>query len=289
MPFDSLKHIDVTEGGAATATMAVDAYVSFRQFDYQFFGVVAGPRPTANTRANVDLALDFAGRLRLYAGLKHGGQYFRGLPAAPIDSDSVDVHQAFVELNFGDVVGGARSDFFVRVGRQELHYGGGRLIAARLGPNVRSDFDGITVRGRRGSIVADAFVMRGVRDGSDAFDNGPDRTNALWGFYATRYGRRANIDLIYVGQHAKDSEYAFTRELLNETRHSLLAIGTTLRQCDKLRSLLFMTGRSRARGRAVTSTFCVDLLHRPASWFFRTRQLPGARSMAKPRSQNLGI
>lgn len=56
--------------------------------------------------------------------------------------DRLGVNQAFLELG----AAGRDRAWTLRVGRQELHYGAGRMIAAREGPNVRLGFD--TVQGR---------------------------------------------------------------------------------------------------------------------------------------------
>ena len=218
---DQLKHIQLDGEDTVSASLAIDAYAGFRQYIDQFFGRVPGSHPGLNTRFNAHLALDIEDRLRIYAALKHGDSAFETGPVSPVDRDPLDLHQAFVQLNFGDMFGGERKEVLLRVGRQEISYGAGRLISARLGPNVRSDFDGVTVRARMGAVVADAFVMRGVQDRTGVFDNGPDRSNALWGSYGTRYGGRLNIDLAYVGQHAKRTFYAFEPTPFNETRHTL--------------------------------------------------------------------
>ena len=220
-PFDRLKHFAIDRHGDISASVAVDGYVSFRQYTDQLLGRVPGPNPALNTRLNVHVGVDLDDRVRLYAALKHGDNEFGAEPVAPVDRNRLDLHQAFVQFNFGDAFGGERKDVLVRVGRQEISYGAGRLISARLGPNVRSNFDGVTLRARAGPVVADAFVMRGVQDRTGVFDDAPDRGTALWGGYATRYGRRANVDVFYMGQHAKRAGYWVDPQPLDEMRHTV--------------------------------------------------------------------
>ena len=190
-------------------------------FDNELNGVFPGNDGTLNTRANVHASVTIGDRLRVYGALKHGDVYGREMPALPVNRNRLDLHQAFVELGFGDVFGLEPRAAIVRVGRQEMHYGNGALISARLGPNVRSDYDGVLVRVRTGGVVSDAFVYRGVVDRFGVFDDGPDRTNTLWGSYTTIASKRANLDLIYVGQHRRGSVYAISPQPFDEHRHTL--------------------------------------------------------------------
>ena len=56
---------------------------------------------------------------------------------------ALDFQTAFLEVGAGD----ERDWIKLRVGRQELEYGSGRLIDVREVPNVRLSFDGIFFAG----------------------------------------------------------------------------------------------------------------------------------------------
>ncbi len=86
----------------------------------------------------------------------HAGSYFRlfsefefdfedggnGGPRPNIDEDRGDVHQAFLEI--GSHVSSPRG-ISLRVGRQEVVLGSGRLLDNNEGPNVKLSFDGFGV------------------------------------------------------------------------------------------------------------------------------------------------
>ena len=124
-------------------------------------------------------------------------------------------------MGIGEAVGGTANDAVLRVGRQELHCGDGRLLAARVGPNVRADFDGVVLRGRVGRITTDALAVRGVTDSPRSVDNAPDDAEHLWGVYSSVAGRRVNVHLLHLAQARAVSLYAFTPDRFAETRHTL--------------------------------------------------------------------
>ena len=152
--------------------------------------------------------------------------------SSPADDDGPDVHQAFAEVAFGDAFGLPTKNVFVRAGRQELHYGAGRLISIRNGPNVRFDFDGLLGRAKVGGTITDVFAVRPTENDRGEFDNGTDETQAVWGLYtstalgdilpgAGAFVGRSNLDLYYIGFEREESPYAFQMTPLDETRHTI--------------------------------------------------------------------
>lgn len=220
-PLDFLKFIPLNRSGSSFLSVAADAFVAYRAFDNELHGLVPGYHGSANTRANVHVGLTLGSRVRLYGALKHGDVYGGDGVPLPVNRNRLDLHQAFLELGFGDVFGLAPRDVFVRVGRQEIQYGSGGLIAARLGPNVRSNYDGLLARARFGRVVSDAFLFRGVEDRPGFFDDRPDRTNTLWGSYTTITGERLSKDVFYIAQHATRSSYAAEPRPFDEMRHTI--------------------------------------------------------------------
>ena len=219
-------------GPGAFATFAFDGRMRMESFEDRVFGEDPGRDATWHVRADPHLALSFGERVRLYGALKYASVGDERFPASPVDEQDADLHQAFAELSMGDLLGRRRSDVFLRVGRQELHYGAGRLISIRNGPNLRQDFDGAMVRGRWGATVADALAFRPTEDEPGPFDNDADETEAVWGVYtSTDLGAawpevpgllgRAHLDLYYLGQRREESLYAFQAPPVDETRHTL--------------------------------------------------------------------
>src|ERR1700685_3568545 len=96
------------------------------------------------------------GHFRAFVQLKSGLNSFRQGGPRPIDEKKLDFQAAF--LQFGTVVD--QNSVEVRMGRQELEYGSGRLIDVREGPNVRLSFDGFMVKSKVDRWLVDGFAFR---------------------------------------------------------------------------------------------------------------------------------
>lgn len=220
-PLDGLKFIPL--GDEAFLTLGLDArggYERYRNFE---FGRLPGYDGYWQERLLPSVALT-AGRWRLYGALRQAAVDNRRPPVPASEFDRLDLHQGFAELAFGDLLGLRRDDAFLRVGRQELHYGDGRIISVRGGPNLRDDFDGGVARLRAGPWIADVFGAADTRDGADAFDNTAASGRTLWGAYGTRaVAAPVQADAYYVGYRRTVS--AFVAGTGGETRHS---VGTRL-------------------------------------------------------------
>jgi hypothetical protein len=114
---------------------------------------------------------------RAFVQLKSGLESFRQAGPRPIDEKKLDFEAAFVEI--GNPKG--KNWAVLRVGKQELNYGSGRLVSVREGPNVRQSFDGVKIRARAGAWNIDAFAVRPDLDKPGFFDNAPDHKTAFWG------------------------------------------------------------------------------------------------------------
>ena len=172
--------------------------------------------------------LHYGKHLRTFVELKSGINSFRQGGPRPIDEKRLDFQAAFLEV--GTTFG--KNLINVRVGRQELEYGSGRLIDVREGPNVRLSFDGFMVKSKIASWLTDGFALRPDEDNPGFFDNSPDHTTGFWGIYATRPLRdKASLDLYYLGLDRKDA--AFQRGTAQEVRHSLGARISRLIASDK--------------------------------------------------------
>lgn len=98
-------------------------------------------------------------------------------------TDDLDLHQAYVNLV---KLGG--SDISVKLGRQELKYGKGRLIAAPVWANRIRAFDAGVVRYEHNGFYADALYGQDVKYDDDKF-NGSRNEEMLTGIYG---GYQAN-------------------------------------------------------------------------------------------------
>ena len=160
--------------------------------------------------------LHYGKHLRTFVELKSGLNSFRQGGPRPIDEKRLDFQAAFLEV--GTTFG--QNSIHLRVGRQELEYGSGRLIDVREGPNVRLSFDGFMVKSKIDSWQIDGFAMRPDEDNPGYFDNSPNHTVGFWGIYAARpIPRQLSLDLYYLGVDRKDA--AFQRGTAQEVRHAL--------------------------------------------------------------------
>ncbi|NVO32281.1 alginate export family protein [Hymenobacter lapidiphilus] len=162
--------------------------------------------------------------VRLFAELKSGLAAGQRNGPRPPDVDELDLNQGFVDLNIGPVSDAdGTTPLVLRLGRQELEYGAGRLISVRELPNVRQTFDGGRLLLRAGAWRAEAFGLRPAATKRGVFDDNTDRTQALWGGYATRPlgtapGSGLHLDLFYLGNQRDVGIFAEGRAA--ETRHS---------------------------------------------------------------------
>jgi Alginate export len=153
---------------------------------------------------------------RAFVQFKSGLESLRQGGPRPIDEKKLDLEAAYLEVGRSD----KKNWIVLRVGRQELNYGSGRLVSIREGPNVRQSFDGLKIRSKVGPWHVDAFAVRPDLDKIGFFDNTPGHTTGFWGVYATRPWRSSvSFDTYYLGEDRKDA--AYQRGTAAEVRHSL--------------------------------------------------------------------
>ena len=93
---------------------------------------------------------------RAFAQLKSGIEDFRAGGPRPIDEKRLDFETAFLEVGNTQ----KKNWEILRIGRQELNSGSGRLVSVREGPNVRQSFDGVKIRSKAGVWNVDAWTVR---------------------------------------------------------------------------------------------------------------------------------
>lgn len=147
------------------------------------------------------LSSDFhlGSRFRFFTELQSGLEGGRTGGPRPTDLDRLDLHQSFVDWR----IKGTRSrGITLRIGRQELAFGSGRLIAPAEGLNLRRSLDGARVNVKKGKVDFNATALRLVASRHGIFDNVPDHTQTFWGagFIAPQpFWKIAFVGVYYLG------------------------------------------------------------------------------------------
>jgi hypothetical protein len=167
------------------------------------------------------LSTDFhlGSRVRAFTEVQSGLENGRNGGPRPTDLDRLDVHQAFLDWK---VVSSNHHSFSIRLGRQELGFGSGRLISPAEGLNTRRSLDGVRLTMKIGPIVWNATTLRLVKSLPDVFDDVPDHTQLEWGTGITAphpLWNKANMSLYYFGLDRKSSIYR--KGVGREIRHTI--------------------------------------------------------------------
>lgn len=155
---------------------------------------------------------------RFVAEFTWGRMWGKKQPLAPPDQDDVDLLQGHVQYRFQT---GGDDVIETRIGRQDLYYGSGRLLASREGANQRLSHDAARVswQGSGGRRV-DVFIASPVVIEPDAFDNESHFADTtFWGIYSTLPWWGEHLDLYYIG--LRDSRSFFAPAGGHENRHTL--------------------------------------------------------------------
>src|SRR4029077_20380505 len=184
-----------------------EARESYERFGNQDFGLsVPSPNGYLLQRYLLHADIQVGSRLRLWTELNSSFENGRiGGPQPVVDEDKLDLHQGFVEC---EILQRARVTVRVRIGRQEIAIGSGRLYALREGPNVPLSFDGVRTIAQTGSWHFDAWAARPVTTTPGIFDDSSPRQFGVWGAYVTRTSRRQTLlDVYYLGWDLRNASF----------------------------------------------------------------------------------
>jgi len=219
--WDFTKLVPLAEHGRFFLSLGGEARETYERFHNTSFGLTTQDADGyLLQRYLLHGDLHYGSKFRFFAELNSSLENGRtGGPRPLIDEDRLDVHQGFVDL----VLPSSRPNSAVtlRIGRQELAFGSGRLVALREGPNVPLSFDGIRASLTHAALRVTAFATRPVQNKSGIFDDPPQPGSAFWGVYASRSNLAglANIDFYYFGLNRRRA--IFNQGVREETRHSL--------------------------------------------------------------------
>ena len=215
--WDPVKYIRLREGRDDWfLTIAGGAREVWEQIGNDNWGQSPFMNGYFNERYMVSFDVHYGKHVRTFLELKSGINSFRIGGPRPIDEKKLDFQVGFLELGTSS----GSNSISLRVGRQQLEYGSGRLIDVREGPNVRLSFDGFMVKSRLDAWQIDGFAVRPDLDNPGFFDNAPNHAVGFWGVYASRpLPHKNSLEAYYLGLDRKEAR--FERGTAQEVRHSL--------------------------------------------------------------------
>ena len=219
-PLDRLKYIPLTADGWAWLSLGGELRARYEYTHDPVWG--QDPQDEHGVllqRYTLQTDLHLGSDLRLFVELLSALADGRAGGGSPVDENEFAVQQAFIDLSV-DVVPEVRAT--VRLGRQAVSLGSGRLVDVRAGPNVPRSFNG----GRAFANLpngwrVDGLVARPTDIQPGIFDDEIDDSQALWGVYAAgrRWALPTGLDAYYLGYHNADATYQQGTAM--ETRHTL--------------------------------------------------------------------
>ena len=213
--FAALKKIPIA-GEENFLSLGGDYRYRFEHFENAMFGLV----PVADyhqhlNRFMLHSDLHLTSAFRAFIQVSAFAEDGRPGGPGPFDESAPDIQQAFVDI--GD------SNALLRVGRQEIVLGSGKLTDIREGPNQRQAFDAARLMfGFSGGIKFDAFYARDVEPDPGAFSDSSNDAAQFWGVYGSKLARPwegAALDGYYFGVDRHGGLYE--AGVADEERHSL--------------------------------------------------------------------
>lgn len=204
--YEGVKYIPLSQNKAVYAATGGEAryeFVAFNNEDWGADGV--GHNNFLLQRYDVHLDVHLGTRIRVFTQLRSALQHGSSTGSSPVDEDRLNIQNLFVD---GVIIQKEAKTLTLRLGRQEINYGSGRLISVGEGPNARLYFTGGKLFYKSTNFMADAFVMMADSVNPGSFDNIPTRSANLWGGYATIIiPRQGNMDLYYIGINRTNAQF----------------------------------------------------------------------------------
>ena len=206
--WDPIKYVALPHEGWFL-TVGGEARQWFEFVDNQNWGDVPGGNAYLLQRYMLHTDWHFGTRTRFFAQLKSGLENGRRGGPRFFDKNTLDVAQAFFDFTLlPSSAGEHKPRLVLRVGRQALEFGTGRVVSPRDGLNVRRNFDGARLTAHFAEWQADAFGMKVDTDNPGIFDDVPAHDSTFWGLYVVGPVTlpalpKPHIDLYYLGLDRK--------------------------------------------------------------------------------------
>src|SRR5580698_659792 len=220
--FDPAKYIRLGDNPQKYISLGLEYRTEYEYYDNWMLG--AGPQDHNGyvmSRVMPHFDLHAGNDFRLFSELQL--DYVAGRVGGPrpgVDEDPGDFHQGFIEI--GPHVSRERGSS-LRLGRQEVVLGSGRLFDNNEGPNVKLSFDGVRWITKTSHLRWDVFALKPVEDNNTGFfEDHPNAQQTTWGSYLTVPAptlSRGMADLYYMGLATKNATY--NRGSATELRHTV--------------------------------------------------------------------
>ena len=216
--YRQLKFIPLSRDQKVYGSVGGEARLNYAVFKYENWDKASlGINRFILQRYVLHTDLHLSNRLRLFFQLRSALESGRKDGPRPIDKDLLNVQNLFVDVKLFTT---QRSGLALRLGRQELDYGSGRLISVRELPNVRLYFTGIKFMYQYQKTRVDGFLMMADTINPGVFDNKASRQANLWGLYTKTVIEKNRLwECYYLGyrQYAK----VYETGIADERRHTL--------------------------------------------------------------------
>ncbi len=216
-PLDELKYIPL---GRKDWYLSIGGEIRLRYETYRNTGFGAGAQDSNGyflQRYLLHSDWHFGKNVRIFAQLQSGLINDRNGGPRPTDKDNLDLHQAFFDYRFYHT---KKRSLTIRVGRQEVEFGSGRLISASEGTNIRRSFDAIRPIYKQGKWTANGLLAKLVGTERGVFDDLPINNQTFWGVGAVRSRQtgRGGWSFYYLGIDRKTAR--FNQGAAREIRHT---------------------------------------------------------------------
>ncbi|HEX2712186.1 MAG TPA: alginate export family protein [Candidatus Acidoferrales bacterium] len=231
---DAVKYIPL---GRKSWYLSIGAEIRYRyeNYDNPGFGADVGTAPGYILQryllhADWHLGPHFRLFTQFQSGLEEGR---KGGPRLT-DKDIADLHQAFFDIS------DSSQNLRLRVGRQEIEFGAGRLIGESEGLNIRRAFDGFRLTFKHGRWTWNSTLTHPVLLRPNTFAI-PDHKQTEWGVGFTRAEEHGGWSGYYIGLNRKVA--SFNRKAGHEVRETLGSrIWSQGRVFDYNTDFIFQTG-----------------------------------------------
>ena len=215
--YNNLKFLPLSENGKAFVTFGGEVREEFGGKINEDWIKNQGFNHSFLQRYSLYTDLHVGKRFRIFAqmnsALENGSKY----GASPVDEDELSMQNLFAEYSSLE---SSSNNLGVRIGRQEINYGSGRLISVREGTTVRQYFTGAKLMYNTPRFSLDVFILEDDEVNFGVFDNHPSYQPNLWGAYSNLIIQKAgNFDFYYLGIH--HDEARFEEGQAEEIRHTL--------------------------------------------------------------------